>query len=155
MELPKQRSYRPADLAALVGRQVGTSEWMTVTQDAINRFGEATGDTQWIHTDPERARRESPYGSTIAHGFLTLSLLGTLFHSAVHIDGVRLVVNYGLNRVRFPAPVRANSLIRAVFLVRSHKDVERGCEVAFDVHVEGEGLSKPCCIAEWILRFYE
>ena len=144
----------PQALGKLVGRELAVSDWLEVTQDRIQQFAEATGDRQWIHTDAVRARKESPYGSTIAHGFLTLSLISHMMEQAVRVQGVRLAVNYGLNRVRFPAPVRESSQIRGRFHLHSVKDVSGGVEAAYGVTVEVEGEQKPCCVAEWIVRYY-
>jgi acyl dehydratase len=142
-------------LQALVGREIGTTDWFVVTQERIRQFAEATEDRQWIHVDPERAKRESPYGATVAHGFLTLSLISFLMKQAVQIKaGVRMAVNYGLNRVRFPAPVRADSKVRGRFALLSVKELPNGLEAAFTVTVESEGAEKPCCVAEWVVRYY-
>jgi acyl dehydratase len=144
----------PRALAEFVGRELAVSDWFVVAQERIQQFAEATGDHQWIHTNPERAGRESPYGTTIAHGFLTLSLLSQMMQQAILVQGVRWAINYGLNRVRFPAPVRAGSKIRARFNLHSFKDVDGGVEAAYDVTVEALGGEKPCCVAEWIVRYY-
>jgi acyl dehydratase len=135
----------------LIGQEVGLSDWFTITQDRIDAFAEATEDRQWIHVDP---RRESPYGSTIAHGFLTLSLLSHLSRDILKIDNTRMRVNYGLNRVRFPAPVKAGARIRARFLVHGLRPFDEGVDVTFNVSIEVEGSSRPCCAAEWIVRYY-
>jgi acyl dehydratase len=142
-------------LKNFVGREIGTTDWLLVTQERIRQFAEATEDRQWIHTDPERARSESPYGATIAHGFLTLSLLSYFIKQAIQIPrDVRLSVNYGLNRVRFPAPVRTGSEIRARFALQSLKDLPDCVEAVFNVSIEGKDTAKPCCVAEWIVRYY-
>jgi acyl dehydratase len=147
-------------LKDFVGREIATTDWLEITQERIREFAEATEDRQWIHLDPARAQRESPYATTIAHGFLTLSLLSHLLEQALQIEGgVRMVVNYGLNRVRFPSPAPANSRIRARFTLQSLKDAGNAQEAVFSIAVEvhGEkGLSqpKPCCVAEWVIRFY-
>ena len=143
-----------------VGREIATTDWFEVTQERIRQFAEATDDRQWIHLDPDRAQRESPYAATIAHGFLTLSLLSHLSQQAIQIqEGVGMIVNYGLNRVRFPAPVPAGSKIRARFTLQSLKDAGNGREAVFSVVVEGHGKqgqaqAKPCCVAEWVIRYY-
>lgn len=142
-------------LRSLVGQELGVSDWLTITQERITRFAETTEDRQWIHIDVERARRESPYKTTIAHGFLTLSLLSHLTKQAIEVRGVRMGVNYGLNRVRFPAAVPAGARIRARVRIDSVKDVEGGCEVVYGVSVECEGVEKPCCVAEWVVRLYQ
>lgn len=131
------------------------SEWMPITQERIRQFAEATEDRQWIHLDEERAARESPYGSTVAHGFLTLSMLPRLFAQAVRIEGVTMAVNYGLNRLRFLAPVPAGSRIRARFRVASVKQQTKRTKVTWHVTVECDAASKPCCIAEWVTLYYE
>ena len=142
-------------LRALVGREIAVTEWFPVTQERIQQFAEVTEDRQWIHVDRERAERESPYGTTIAHGFLTLSLLSRFMKEAIHIrGGVRMSINYGLNRVRFPSAVRSDSKIRVRFTLQSLKDVPDALEAVFDARVEAEGSDKPCCVAEWVVRYY-
>jgi acyl dehydratase len=146
-------------LKELAGREIAVTDWFGVTQERIRQFAEATEDRQWIHLDPDRARRESPFAATIAHGFLTLSLFSHLLEQALQIQNCGMVVNYGLNRVRFPAPVHADSRIRARFTLQSLKDVGNANEAVFSVVVEvqsekGENQSKPCCVAEWVIRFY-
>jgi len=142
-------------LKDLVGREIGMTEWFAVTQERIQEFADVTEDRQWIHIDPDRAQRESPYGSTIAHGFLTLSLLSRFMKEAIEIrSGLRMAVNYGLNRVRFPSPVRAGSKIRAQFTLRSLKELPDAIEAIFDATVEAQDNDKPCCVAEWVVRYY-
>jgi acyl dehydratase len=142
-------------LKDFVGREIGTTDWFVVTQERIRQFAEATEDRQWIHLDPERARSESPYGATIAHGFLTLSLLSHFIRQAIQIPrDVSLSVNYGLNRVRFPAPVRAGSEIRARVTLQSVKDLPDCVEAVYKASIEGKDAAKPCCVAEWIVRYY-
>jgi acyl dehydratase len=137
------------------GREIATTDWLLVTQERIRQFAEATGDSQWIHVDPERARRESPYGAAIAHGFLTLSLLSQFLREAIQLPGnVRQTINYGLNRVRFPAPVRAGEKIRARVHLQSCRELPDSVEAVFDITIETEGAEKPCCAAEWILRYF-
>ena len=143
-----------AALKEFAGREIGISDWFEVSQGRIQQFAEATEDRQWIHVDRDRAQRESPYGTTIAHGFLTLSLLGHLMRQAFEVRGVRMGINYGLNRVRFPAPVRSGSRIRARVALDSMKDFSGGSEAIISVTVESEGEAKPCCVAEWIVRYY-
>ena len=143
------------ELKSQVGEEVGTSDWITIDQSKIDAFAEVTGDHQWIHTDPARAKTESRYGRTIAHGFLTLSLLSRLSHEAIDVSGTfRMRINYGLNRVRFPAPVVEGSRVRARFRVQSCEDVEGGHQVVWLVTMEVEGSEKPALIAEWVLRYY-
>ncbi len=121
----------------------------------IRQFAEVTDDRQWIHVDPDRARRESPYGTTIAHGFLTLSLLSRFLREAIQVRaGVRMRVNYGLNRVRFPAPVRAESQIRARVSVQSTKQLPDATEATYSIVLECRGVEKPCCVAEYVVRYY-
>jgi len=137
------------------GTAIGETDWMPIGQDRIQGFAEVTGDHQWIHVDPERAARESPFGRTVAHGFLTLALLSSLWHQVVQFSpDFRMIINYGLNRVRFPAPVPAGSRIRARFEVQSVEDGERGAHVVWNVTAEAEGSKKPCLVAEWITRVY-
>jgi acyl dehydratase len=142
------------ELKNLVGREIGVSDWLTIMQDRIQQFADATEDRQWIHVDRERAERESPYRTTIAHGFLTLSLMSRFMKDVLDVRGIRMGVNYGLNRVRFPAPVRSGSRIRAGVSLLSLKDIPSGSEAIFSFTVECEGSDKPCCVAEWIVRFY-
>jgi acyl dehydratase len=138
-----------------VGREIGMTDWLAVTQERIDQFAGATGDRQWIHVDPERARRESPLGATIAHGFLTLSLMSHFLREAIQLPaGVRRTINYGLNRVRFPAPVRAGENIRARIRLQSCRELPDSYEAIFEITVEFEGGEKPCCVAEWILRYF-
>jgi acyl dehydratase len=146
----------PDSLKDLVGQEIAVTGWFNVTQERIQQFADATLDHQWIHIDVERARRESPFKAPIAHGFLTLSLLPHFMHEALQIkQGVRLGVNYGLNRVRFVSPVRAGSNIRARITLQSQKEVSpNGVEVVFNATVEVEGSEKPCCVAEWVARYY-
>ncbi|HXN23059.1 MAG TPA: MaoC family dehydratase [Candidatus Dormibacteraeota bacterium] len=142
-------------LKDFVGREIPPTDWLTLTQERIHKFAEATSDPQWIHLDRDRAGHESPYGTTIAHGFLTLSLLSYFMKQALEIRAsLRMAVNYGLNRVRFPSPVLADSRIRARFTVLSVKDLADSLETTFSVAIEREGSDKPCCVAEWIVRYY-
>jgi acyl dehydratase len=141
-----------ARLKDWVGKEVALTDWLTVTQERIDAFAAASGDEQWIHVDRERAARESPYGTTVAHGFLTLSLLSHLLREAVEIQGLRLGINYGLNRVRFTGPVPAGSRVRARFQLAAVEDIERGVQTTWNVSVEREGGEKPVLVAEWITR---
>jgi len=146
----------PDALKEFVGKEIGVSEWTAVTQERINQFAEATEDHQWIHLDRGRAQRESPYGATVAHGFLTLSLIGRLMKDVIRISSrTRMTINYGLNRVRFPAPVREGSRIRGRFTLLSLQDRGEAQEAVFTCSVESEGNDKPCCVAEWIVRYYK
>jgi acyl dehydratase len=154
--MPKRILDSPDSLKELAGQEIAVTGWFTVTQERIQQFADATLDHQWIHVDVERARRESPFRAPIAHGFLTLSLLPHFIHEALEIrQGVRLGVNYGLNRVRFVSPVRAGSNIRARIALQSMKEVPQDAmEAVFNVTVELEGSDKPCCVAEWVARYY-
>jgi len=141
------------DLQALVGQEIGVSEWITVSQQRIHQFAEATGDHQWIHVDPERAA-QGPFGGPIAHGFLTLSLLPVMFETGFTVDDVRMGVNYGLNRVRFPAPVPAGSRLRGHFKLLSYDEIAGGAQLTVEVTMELEGSDKPVCVAESVSRRY-
>jgi acyl dehydratase len=143
-----------SELAGLVGREVATSGWLEVTQDRIDAFAGATGDHQWIHVDAERARTETPFGTTIAHGFLTLSLLTTLVRDAVTVAGPRMTLNYGLNRVRFVSPVPSGSRVRARVTLGSTEDRGDSIQATWMVTVEREGGDKPAVVGEWIVRYY-
>ena len=155
--MPPKILNSPDALKDLVGQEIAVTDWFNVAQERIQQFADATLDHQWIHVDVERARRESPFRAPIAHGFLTLSLLPHFMHEALEIkQGIRLGVNYGLNRVRFVSPVRAGSNIRARVALQSLKDVPpKGVEVVFNATVEVEGGEKPCCVAEWVVRYYK
>jgi acyl dehydratase len=142
-----------SDLQALVGQELGVSDWMTVTQEQINKFAEATGDHQWIHIDPERAKA-GPFGTTIAHGFLTLSLLPEMTARAFRVTETRMGVNYGLNKVRFPAPVPAGSKLRGRFKLIEYVPLEGGAQVTVECTMEREGSDKPVCVAESLARRY-
>jgi acyl dehydratase len=142
------------ELQGRVGQEVAVSQWFEVTQERINLFAEATEDRQWIHTEPERARRESPFKTTIAHGFLTLSLLSELMKQAIDVGGLRMGINYGLNRVRFVSPVPAGARIRARFTLAEVEEISGGLQATWSVTVEREGGDKPCCVAEWLVRYY-
>ena len=141
-------------LPAWIGKEVACSDWLAVEQSRIQQFADATGDQQWIHTDPERARRESPYRSTIAHGFLTLSLLPHLIESCLRIDGVGMAINYGLDRVRLPAPVLAGQRVRARVVLDRLEAVAGGVQAHWSATVELEHGDKPACIAQMLARYY-
>ncbi len=143
------------ELGQLVGKEVAVTDWFTVTQERIDVFADATEDYQWIHVDRERAVKESPYGTTVAHGFLTLSLLPYLMGQAVEIQGMPLGINYGLNRVRFSGPVPAGSRVRARFRLAAVEDIDRGVQMTWNVTVEREGEAKPVLVAEWLTRRHE
>ena len=137
------------------GREIAVTSWLTMTQERIRQFAEATDDLQWIHLDAERARRESPYGATVAHGFLTLSLLTHFLGEAIQPPSeVRHIINYGLNRVRFPASVRSGAKLRARVRLESCRDLPDSVEAIFGVTIETKGGEKPCCVAEWIVRYF-
>jgi acyl dehydratase len=140
------------ELKAAVGTEIGVSDWLTVDQDRINTFADATGDHQWIHVDPERAAK-GPYGRTIAHGFLTLSLLVPLANQAVSVGGIRMGLNYGLNKVRFISPVPVDSRIRARVTLDGVTDIAGGIQVGRAVTIELEGADKPACVALSIARY--
>ena len=144
----------PASLSELVGKEM-LSPWHEVTQEAIRQFADVTDDFQWIHLDPDRARKDSPYGGTIAHGFLTLSLISHLLREAVGtIDGTRMSINYGLNKVRFPAPLPAGARVRGRCSLLRVEAIEGGVQATWRVLVERDGAAKPCCAAEWLVRYY-
>ena len=143
-----------AELAACIGQEVAVSDWLTITQQQINLFADATGDHQWIHVDPERAAK-GPFGGPIAHGFLTLSLIPQFFESSFDIIGSRMGVNYGLNTVRFTAPVPVGSRLRARMKLLATQPVDNdGVQMTWQVTVEREGASKPVCVAESLVRRY-
>jgi acyl dehydratase len=143
-----------AELVPLVGQEVATSDWITVTQQQVDQFAQATGDHQWIHVDVERAKN-GPFGAPIAHGFLTLSLLPRFFESALEVLDTRMGVNYGLNRVRFTAPVPVGSRLRArIRLLACEPIPDNGYQMTWGVTVEREGSDKPVCIAESLTRRY-
>ena len=137
-----------------IGEEIAVSDWLEVTQARINQFADATGDHQWIHVDPVRGAAELPSGSTIAHGFLTLSLLSTLIRESIQFTRLRMAINYGLNRVRFVSPVPSGSRIRALITLQSVDAVSDGFQVTWQVTIEREGSDKPACVADWIVRYY-
>lgn len=143
-----------------IGQEIHTGPWLQIDQERINKFAEVTGDLQWIHTDPQRAGEESPYGATIAHGYLTLSLLPYLTESN-HPDffqknypGMKYRVNYGLNKVRFPSPVKVGSKIRARTTIQQAEEVKNGVQVCYLITIDIEGSEKPACVAEFLARLY-
>jgi acyl dehydratase len=142
-----------SSLKERVGQELAVGDWITVDQATIDKFADATGDHQWIHIDRERAAK-GPFGTTIAHGFLTLSLLPKLAESAFKVDDVRMGVNYGLNRVRFPAPVPSGSRIRARMKLLSYEPIDGGAQLVLQVTMEREGGDKPVCVAETVSRRY-
>jgi acyl dehydratase len=143
------------ELRGLIGQEVVVSDWLEVSQERINAFADATGDHQWIHVDVERARNESPFRATIAHGFLTLSLLAHLAEESISVKGdFKMGINYGLNRVRFVSPVLAGSRIHARFTLQAVEDVAGGLQLSWAITVEAEGAAKPSLVAEWLVRYY-
>ncbi|MDC8784304.1 MaoC family dehydratase [Roseateles koreensis] len=143
-----------AELAGCVGQEIGVSDWVLVDQARIQQFADATEDQQWIHTDPQRAVA-GPFGATIAHGFLTLSLLPRFFETGFRVKSVRMGINYGLGRVRFPAPVPVGSRLRGHFKLKTLEPVDGGVQLTVVVTVEREGSERPVCIAESLTRQYE
>lgn len=137
-----------------VGQELAVSDWLEITQERINQFAEATGDHQWIHVDVARAARESPFGGTIAHGYLTLSLLAKFSQDSIAINNIKMGVNYGLNRVRFTSPVRAGSKVRARFKLAAYDEIPGGAQLTWNATLEVEGGEKPACVAESISRWY-
>jgi acyl dehydratase len=148
-----QRYARLSDLQALVGRVIGSSDWFTIDQTRIDRFAEATDDFQWIHVDAERAAA-GPFGATVAHGFLTLSLLPVMFEQGFAIDDVKMGINYGLNRVRFTSPVRVGSRLRAQFVLLKYEALEGGAQLEVECTVAIEGAERPACVAVSLTRRY-
>ena len=143
-----------SELAALAGQEITVSDWITITQEQVNQFAQATGDHQWIHVDVEKARA-GPFGGPIAHGFLTLSLIPKFFESSLHIVERRMGVNYGLNKVRFMAPVPVGSRLRArMKLLKSEPIDQGGAQMTWEVTIEREGSMKPVCVAESLARYY-
>ena len=143
-----------AELAALKGTELGTSDWVEVTQERVNLFADATNDHQWIHVDVERAKAESPFGGPIAHGYLTLSLLIPMWSEVLVVTDVTMAVNYGLNKVRFPSPVPVGSKLRLIATLKDVEEVAGGLQVTASAVIEAEGAAKPVCIAELVVRFY-
>lgn len=139
---------------ALVGQELGHSDWLEVTQDRVNAFADATLDHQWIHVDLERAKAESPFGGPIAHGYLTLSLLPFLLGQVVEVRGVRMAINYGLNRLRYPAPVPVGRRVRLAATMAAIEEIRGGVQCQLDCAVEVEGGSKPALVAEIVFHYY-
>ncbi|MGE0132030.1 MAG: MaoC family dehydratase [Blastocatellales bacterium] len=153
--MPAREITSLEELRSLVDQEASVSDWFEVAQDRINLFADTTGDHQWIHTDAERAKTESPYGATIAHGFLTLSLVSYLMSQSVKVKlPIRMGINYGLNKVRFPSAVPAGSKVRARAKLQSLEDIPGGQQLTWNITVEREGGDKPCCVAEWLVRYY-
>jgi len=141
-------------LQTRIGEEIAVSDWFEISQQRIDQFAAATGDSQWIHVDPARAAVDSPFKTTIAHGFLTLSLLSSLIRDAMTFSGVRMAINYGLNRVRFIAPVPSGARVRARITAAAVAETGDSVQVTWGVTVERERGDKPCCVAEWIVRYY-
>jgi acyl dehydratase len=142
------------ELRTLVGTEVAVTPWMKITQGQVDMFADATHDHQWIHQDTERCRAESPFGGPVAHGYLTLSLLSGMLDGALKMVDVKTMVNYGLNKVRFPAPVPVGSRVRARMVLAAIEDIAGGAQLLWDVTIEREGGSKPVCVAEVLVRRY-
>ena len=142
------------ELRAVTGQEISVSDWLTIDQKMIDAFAAATGDQQWIHVDPARAKTESPYGRTVAHGFLTLTLVSRLSAQAIQVRGFKLRVNYGVNRLRFPAPVLVDSRVRAHITLGAVEEIEGGVHLVWNVVVEMEGSVKPALAVEWLVRYY-
>ena len=143
-----------AELRERVGQEIGVSDWITIDQQRIAAFADTTNDHQWIHLDEPRAKAETPFGGTIAHGFLTLSLLSPLMRSALSIGGLRMTINYGLNRVRFVSPVPAGSRVRARVMLGALSDLDDAVQATWNVTVEREEQDRPVLVAEWLARYY-
>ena len=141
------------DLKSRVGDHLGHSDWLEITQDQVNKFADATGDHQWIHVDPERAKA-GPFGGPIAHGYLTLSLAPMMLPQVVRVDGVKMGVNYGLNKLRFPSPVPVGSKLRVGAVLADVEDIAGGAQVTMDLTFEVEGKDKPACVAQAVYRYY-
>ena len=141
------------DLPAAVGQHLGHSDWMEITQERVNQFAEATGDHQWIHIDPERAAAESPYGATIAHGYLTLSLTNMFLPGLITVEQLSMGINYGVNKVRFPAPVPVGSKVRVGAELSAVDEIAGGVQAVITITVEVEGSPKPACVVESLTRY--
>jgi acyl dehydratase len=142
------------ELKSLVGQELGVSDWHPVTQAEINLFADATHDHQWIHVDPERAKKESPFGAAIAHGYYTLSLAPYLIPQVVTVTGIRMGVNYGLNNLRFTSPVRIGKRLRVRVTLQAVDDIPGGVQIAMGLAFEVEAESRPACVAEVVYRYY-
>jgi acyl dehydratase len=143
------------ELKTKVGEHLGYSDWLEITQERVDQFADATGDHQWIHVDVERAKKESPFGGPIAHGYLTLSLLPMTLGKIVRVEGFKMGVNYGLNKLRFPSPVPVGANLRAGATLKNLEDVPGGVQLTYEVTFEVEGRDKPAAVAEVLLRYYE
>ncbi|MDX1693463.1 MAG: MaoC family dehydratase [Ketobacteraceae bacterium] len=143
----------PNDMAASVGKNLGQSDWLEIDQERINLFAEATGDHQWIHVDPDKAK-QGPFGATIAHGYLTLSLVNLFLPQIVDVQGIKMGVNYGCEKIRFPAPVKVSSRVRGVGELIDVSEVKGGIQAVIRVTVEIEGSERPACVVDTISRYY-
>ena len=143
-----------ADAKARLGQEIGVSDWLLIDQERVNAFARVTGDEQWIHVDVERAQRESPFGGPIAHGYLTLSLLAKFAQECIAVEGSKLAVNYGLNRVRFASPVKVGSRVRASFVLAELEEIPGGAQIVWKATIAIEGGEKPACVAEMVTRWY-
>lgn len=143
----------PNDMAASVGKNLGQSDWLEIDQERINLFAEATGDHQWLHVDPDKAK-QGPFGATIAHGYLTLSLVNLFLPQIVDVQGIKMGVNYGCEKIRFPAPVKVNSRVRGVGELIDVSEVKGGIQAVIRVTVEIEGSERPACVVDTISRYY-
>src|SRR2546422_11186403 len=148
------RTLSLEELKAMKGQEIGVSDWHPVTQEEINTFADATHDHQWIHVDPERAKKESPFGGPVAHGYYTLSLAPHLMSQIWSVQGIKMGVNYGLNKLRFPAPVLVGKRVRARATLSNVEDVPGGMQVTVGITFEREGSEKPVCVAEGLFRYY-
>jgi acyl dehydratase len=152
--MPKQVFERVDDLKGWVGKEVGVSDWFEVTQERINAFAEATGDHQWIHVDPERAKKDSPYGTTIAHGYFTLSLAPMLLAEIMEVRKRKMSINYGLNKLRFPSALQVGTRVRMHATLSGMEEVKGGVQAVFTFTFEIQGEEKPACVAEALYRYY-
>ena len=153
--MPPRIIHGTDELRTLIGQEVATSDWIEVNQSRIDQFAEVTEDRQWIHVEVDRARTDTPFGTTIAHGFLTLSLLSHLASQSVKVEGeFKMGINYGLNRVRFVSPVPSGSKIRGRFTLQAVEDVSAAVQITWAVTVEAQGAAKPSLVAEWLVRYY-
>ena len=145
---------KPSELKNHIGEDIALSEWVCVTQEMINLFAQSTGDHQWIHVDVERAAQDTPFGSTIANGFLTLSLLSKFLNETIDLGKSKMGINYGLNRVRFTAPVKSGTMVRARFALQNVVPIDGGVQLEWEVTVEAQNEIKPVLVAEWLTRRY-
>ena len=152
--MPLTQIARLQDLKTRVGEEIAVSDWLTITQERVNLFAEATGDHQWIHVDPVRAEKESPFGAAIAHGYLTLSLLAKFSQESIKFGDARMVVNYGLNKVRFTSPVHVGRTVRARFKLAAYDEIAGGAQLTWSTTVDIEGAEKPACIVENLSRVF-